>query len=111
MKKILFFAVAVLGLSISSIANNIDDLGTKTRVNVSNGVETVITQKTFTAETLASRVKDTNRVLEIAFGKKAKVCTSKTECTYDYYTSNGDTARLLVNRVNNTLILITKKVK
>lgn len=108
MKKAIFFAVAFIGLSLSSMANNIDDLVTKTRVNVSNGVETVVTQKTFTAVVdLMSNVENTNRVLEIAFGKKAKECVSETECTFDYKKGNN-TARLLVNKVNNTMILITK---
>jgi len=48
-------------------------------------------------------------MLEKAFGVKAKVCHQETTCSFDYSTDNGDSARLMVNRLNNTLLLITKK--
>ena len=111
MKKIVLLTFAFLGFTLSIMASNKkdDNEGTKKRTTIVNGIETVTIQKTFTAETLDSKVASTNQMLEKAFGVKANVCHQETTCSFDYTSDNGDSARLMVNKLNNTLLLITKK--
>ena len=111
MKKVLLLTFAFLGLTLSTMASNKkdDNEGAKKRTTIVNGIETVTIQETFTAETLDGKVTAANNMLEKAFGVKAKVCHQETTCSFDYSTDNGDSARLMVNKLNNTLLLITKK--
>lgn len=110
MKKVLFIALALIGFSFSSIASTpADKDGVQTRISVENGIKTVTTQQTFESSVLQSKVESTVSFLESAFNSKAKVCQSEANCYYDFSSSNGETARLLVDKSKNTILLVTKK--
>ncbi len=110
MKNIIFIALTLIGFSISSIANNIDnDELIQRKVIKSNGIETVITQQQYTASTIEEKTNSTLKMLEVAFNTKATICSNNNNCYFDFESSKGDTARLLVDKTKNTLMLITKK--
>ncbi len=108
MKKIISFVIA-LGFSVTTMANIVNDSATKTRVYTTNGIETVVIQKTFASENINSKVDATNKMLENAFGKEAKINENNNKCTFDYISENGDSAKLIVDKLNNKILLITRK--
>jgi hypothetical protein len=108
--KLILLVFAIFSISISSIANENINVKSKTRINEYNGIRTTVVQEVFTADSLEGKAKLINNILGTAFQKEASWCTSENICTFDYYNSNGDTARLTIDRETNTIILVTKRV-
>ena len=110
MKKFTFLVLAIVGLSISSFAETgNDNSNSQTRVSTQNGITTVTTQQTIESSKFDTTVNNTIATLKSAFTCKAVVKNNESFTTYDFKSPNGHTARFVVDKENNKLLLITKR--